>query len=268
MNHLKHYSPTLLGRNYVLPQATGLKGLYLDWFGVPDVRLQLSTLYLYQTLSELQFGSLLDVGCGSGVMTNLIASVYPHCPILGIDRDEDGIEYAKGQAAQNGLRQTRFQALDIESDFPKGKYDAITCMAVLQFIRDTQALLKKFYDALTVGGHLVIQVPVVNDLRFLMRLPKAQNRMPDFHEAREAFTEAEIRSLLVQNGFEITQIRQIIKGPTVMAKELFYLLLSAHPKAPFLLCPILNRITALDEMHSGEGQGLLVVARKPDLGST
>jgi 2-polyprenyl-3-methyl-5-hydroxy-6-metoxy-1,4-benzoquinol methylase len=267
MEHLKPYSPILLGRNYVLPRAGGLKGLYLDWFGVPDVRLQLSALYLYQTLSQLQFGSLLDVGCGNGMMTNLIASVYPHCAVLGVDRDEKSIAYAKRLAAQNDCRQTRFQTLDVENCFPEGKYDAITCMAVLQFIDDPQALLKKIHDGLTAGGHLVMQVPVVNDLRFLMRLPQAQNRLPEFSETRAAFRQEEIAGLLTQSGFEVIKIHQVIKGITVLAKELFYLLLSVHPKAPFLLCPLLNRITAIDDLRYGAGQGLVIIAGKSKSGT-
>jgi hypothetical protein len=95
-----------------------------------------------------------------------------------------------------------------------------------------------------------------------MRLPKAHHRMPEFHESRGAFTREEITALLRQSGFEVIQIHHVIKGLTVLAKELFYLFLSVHPKAPFLLCPLLNRMTAIDEMQAGEGQGLIIVARK------
>jgi 2-polyprenyl-3-methyl-5-hydroxy-6-metoxy-1,4-benzoquinol methylase len=262
VNQPAPFRPALLGRDFVLPRAGGLKGLYLDCFGVPDVRLQLSALYLYQTLSKTPFHSLLDVGCGNGCMTTLMAKAFPQSAILGIDRDTEGVAYGERLAAQNHCDKARFQALDIESDFPAGQFDVITCMAVLQFIEDTPALLKKFSAALQPGGRLLMQVPLVNDLGYLMKLSGASRRMPVFHEARAAFTEAEITDGLAQSGLEVIEFRPIIKGLTILAKELFYLSLSLHAKAPVLFCPLLNRLTAFDAKRSGAGQGAFIIAKK------
>ncbi|MBI3650466.1 MAG: class I SAM-dependent methyltransferase [Acidobacteria bacterium] len=258
----RHYRPGLLGRDYVIPQAQGLKGCYLDWFGMPDVRLQVTALYLYQALLDFPFNSLLDVGCGTGTLTNLLAAVHHNSSILGIDRDEQAIAYAKKLADQNHLSNARFQMQDLESEFPAGAYDIITCMAVLQFIHDPEALFQNIYRALSKDGYLMMQVPRLSKTAYLMKSSKAVKRLPEFHEARGAFGDDEIIALLTQSGFEIVRMQPIIKSASILAKEVFYLLLSIHPKLIFVLCPLLNRLTAFDERYAGEGQGLFIIAQK------
>lgn len=275
----RRYRPGLLGRDYVLPRAAGLKGVYLDCFGLPDVRLQLSSLYLYETLSLLRFQTLLDIGCGSGNMTNLLAAAHPQSRFFGIDRDAQGIDYARRIAEQNGLQNVQFQATDAEQGvpeftdpnnpipggrFPESGFDVITCIGVLQFIEDIGGLLADCYRQLARAGWLILQLPRVNQAAYLMRLGAARQRLPDFHEARGAFGEAETRRLLADGGFEIVEMRQVIKSAAIVAKEIFYYLSAASPRLMLLSCPLLNRITMYDELYAGEGQGLWVIARKMD----
>src|SRR5215510_1909697 len=88
---LRSYRPGMLGGDFVLPRAAGLKRLYLSSFGLPDVRLQLTSRYLLEGISPLSFRSMLDVGCGSGLLTALIAKRHTDSLIIGVDRDGDGI---------------------------------------------------------------------------------------------------------------------------------------------------------------------------------
>jgi 2-polyprenyl-3-methyl-5-hydroxy-6-metoxy-1,4-benzoquinol methylase len=259
---MKSYKPGLMGSSFVLPQADGLKGLYLRLIGVPDVRVQLTAAYLFDALSRLPFKSMLDVGCGNGMLTCLAALRYPDASILSIDQDEASISFAIRLAAQNDLDNVRFQLMDAEHEYFRVQIDLITCFGVLQFIRDIPTLLRNFQDMLAPGGHLVLQLPLANKAEFLMKLAFARKRLPNFHEVRRGFTETEITKLLTEAGFEILQLQQIIKGPSIFAKEVFYLLLSLHQKATFILCPLLNWITVFDGKYFGPGQGLFVIARK------
>jgi 2-polyprenyl-3-methyl-5-hydroxy-6-metoxy-1,4-benzoquinol methylase len=256
------YKPGQLGEDFVLPRPNGLKGLYLRWFGVPDVRVHLTASYLLKTLSELPFKSVLDVGCGNGMLTCLIASQYSGCAIVGIDRDEESVDFASRLAEQNALQNVRFQPGNFESDQLTGAYDIITCLAVLQFIHDIPALLGRSNYLLTPGGHLLLQIPSAVPSKLLMKASLLRRRLPEFGEARGAFTESEIRALLTDAGFEVVQVRSIIKGPAILVKELFYIFLSLHSRIAFAFCPLLNWITAHDSRFSGHGMGWFVVAKK------
>lgn len=262
MERVKQYTPGLLGRDFVLPRANGLKALYLRWFGVPDVRVHLTASYLMQTLTGLSFKSVLDVGCGNGMLTCLIASQYSGCAIVGVDRNQESVHFASRLAEQNTLNNVRFESGDSEDDRFTGQYDIITCLAVLQFIHDIPELLCRFKHLLAPDGHLLLQLPSAGTPQLLMKASALRKRLPEFREARGAFSESEVRALLTDAGFDIVQLRSIIKGPAILVKELFYILSSLHTRISFAFCPLLNWITVNDNRFPGSGNGMFIVARK------
>src|SRR5262249_49235059 len=159
------------------------------------------------------------------------------------------------------LQNVRYECLDVERDSVNGSFDLIVSMAVFQFISDIEALLRKLWGALEPSGKLILQLPTEGKA-MLMRLPFMKRSLPDFKEARGAFTESEIRTSLAGAGFEVESIKPIIKGPTILAKELFYFCSSIHPSAAFAVCPLLNWVTVCDKHFRGHGQGLFVISRK------
>jgi SAM-dependent methyltransferase len=57
-------------------------------------------------------GRLLDVGCGPGSLTLVVADLFEE--VLGIDADHDMIETARQQAARAGVRNARWQVMKAE----------------------------------------------------------------------------------------------------------------------------------------------------------
>jgi len=259
---MAHYFPGELGRQFVLPPASGLKGVYLSLFGIPDVRGQVTALYLSDALARIPFQSVLDVGCGNGMLTCLMGKKYPQREFLGIDLDKGGVDFASRLSEQNALSRVRFRACNIEDQEVSGAYDLITCFAVFQFIRDIPALLQKFNMLLADNGHLLLQLPCAETKNYLGKTALAQKRMPDFREARGGFTQEEIAELLHKEGFELVECRAIIKGPSIWVKELFYFWLTKHPKIVFALSPLFNWVTVYDDKYWGKGNGLFVIAKK------
>jgi len=82
--------------------AVGLEAIVVDpgrAFGTgahPTTRLSL------ELLQRLPPGSLLDVGCGSGVLS-IAAAKLGFAPVLGIDRDEAAVEATRANARVNGV---------------------------------------------------------------------------------------------------------------------------------------------------------------------
>ena len=77
----------------------------------PTTRL---TLELLQTLEP---GSLLDVGCGSGVLS-IAAAKLGFAPVLGIDLDDAAVEAAHANAAANGVGIEARRADALADDLP------------------------------------------------------------------------------------------------------------------------------------------------------
>ena len=73
-----------------------------------------TTRLCLELVSELEPGSLLDVGCGSGVIA-IAAAKLGFAPVVGLDRDPHAIEAARANAAANGF-ELDFRRVDARLD--------------------------------------------------------------------------------------------------------------------------------------------------------
>jgi SAM-dependent methyltransferase len=104
--------------------------------------------------------SCLDVGCGPGETTRLLAQrVGPAGRVLGIDLDAS----VGGQAVEmlhgSGYRQCAFHAHDLTADepVPGGPFDLVYARLVLIHLPDRAAALARLWEAVAPGGYLVVQ---------------------------------------------------------------------------------------------------------------
>lgn len=82
-------------------------------------------------------GSVLDVGCGIGVLTTFYAQEFPQCSFVGVDRSPASITVAQEKAVALGLTNVRFDCLDVDRASPSGSFDRlIATQALLQTERD------------------------------------------------------------------------------------------------------------------------------------
>jgi trans-aconitate 2-methyltransferase len=94
-----------------------------------------------------------DVGCGPGNLTGLLASRWPQAVIEGIDSSPEMI------AAAAHVRGVSFSVGDAADWQPTGDVDVVVSNAALQWIPRHQELMAKWASALPRGGWLAVQVP-------------------------------------------------------------------------------------------------------------
>jgi trans-aconitate 2-methyltransferase len=98
--------------------------------------------------------TVLDAGCGSGNVTQLLLDRLPRGHVVAVDSSESMVEHARG--ALDPARATVFQAdlAELELDEP---VDAAFSNAVFHWIPDHDALFAHLHAALRPGGALVAQ---------------------------------------------------------------------------------------------------------------
>ncbi len=95
-----------------------------------------------------------DLGCGPGNSTEVLAQRYPQALVTGLDSDQDMIDAARKRSPQ-----TTFELADIEKWTPATKCDVILANASLQWLPAHQTLYPRLVDCLAPGGTLAIQTP-------------------------------------------------------------------------------------------------------------
>lgn len=99
---------------------------------------------------------ILDVGCGPGNSTNVLAQRFSKAYILGIDNSSNMVETAK----------KKYPALDFmlydagkDLDTLEHDFDIVFSNACIQWIPNHHQLLKKMMERLKSGGILAVQIP-------------------------------------------------------------------------------------------------------------
>lgn len=77
--------------------------------------------------------SIIDLGCGSGLITNIIASKYKKSKITAVDFC-DSIKYARRFSKDNNIQNISYIKKDILKLSESKKYDVVMCVGVLHHI--------------------------------------------------------------------------------------------------------------------------------------
>jgi ubiquinone/menaquinone biosynthesis C-methylase UbiE len=102
----------------------------------------------------------LDAGCGPGeTMRQLAHRVGPSGRVVGIDVDADLGDHAVSLLQADGHLQCRFLRHDVTDDapIPGAPYDLVYARLLLFHLPQRVAVLRRLWQAVRPGGHLVVQ---------------------------------------------------------------------------------------------------------------
>lgn len=106
---------------------------------------------------EINPQSIIDIGCGPGNSTAVLAEKFPNAKILGIDNSENMIISAK-----KNYPNIEFMLCDAENGFAdiERKFDVVFSNACIQWIPNHKKLLNNMMSLLNKDGILAIQTPM------------------------------------------------------------------------------------------------------------
>lgn len=97
---------------------------------------------------------VVDLGCGPGNSTELLADRFPQAEVVGIDNSPAMLE-----SARQRLPGVRFELADIGGWRPSQAPDLIYANAALQWVPGHEALFPRLLSLLAPGGVLAVQMP-------------------------------------------------------------------------------------------------------------
>lgn len=152
-----------------------------------------TTTTAVQLLDKLPGRRWLDVGCGDGTLMGFAEECGYET--FGIDIRADAVQMLS--AAGCNVERMDF------AEFPEGKpYEVVSMRDVIEHIPFPVAVIEKAYRLTAPGGLLVISTPSLDALAWKLPRPNGENPYWSELEHCHMFTADELRSVLLNAGFE------------------------------------------------------------------
>ena len=136
-----------------------------------------TTRLVVELLLELERGSLLDLGCGSGVLS-IVAAKLGFAPVVALDSDGNAVAATRANAAANGVGVDASLADVLEAELPSAD------LALANITRPTlEALAPRLRARRLIGsGYLPTDEPELGGFRHVRRIT-ADSWAADLYEA-------------------------------------------------------------------------------------
>lgn len=176
-------------------------GIYLN----DDETLEVSTHRKYQfawdSLNLRPDMQLLEIGCGWGGMTKFCASRGVKVTAITLSRDQ--LEYTRGVIDENHLDATA-DYHDFFTFNPGRRFDAISCMGVIEDLSDYPRVMKRFAELLVPGGRAYLdfaagKVPFGTSSFVTKHIWPGTFRMVYMPQLMEAIDRSQIQLVAVYN---------------------------------------------------------------------
>lgn len=148
----------------------------------------------------------LDIGCGPGNSTQVVANFFAYTHLTGIDSSAAMIE-----AARKNHPNLNFMQYDVSGPLEGlgGGYGLLFSNACLQWVPDHPSLLPKLMGLLCPGGLLAVQIPVNfkepihQIIQRTVELPEWRDRIP-YHRSFYTLRQEEYFDLLADISADFT----------------------------------------------------------------
>lgn len=137
---------------------------------------------------------ILDFGCGSGWLSNILATFGP---TLGVDLSPEAISRASERYPG-----VEYEAVDIFNwDYPADAFDVVVSQEVLEHVEEQARYIDIAHELLRMGGYLILTTP---NAESMLAMPETKRKEWSNQPLENWVTRRELRELL---GRKFTNIR-------------------------------------------------------------
>ncbi len=164
---------------------------------------------------------VLDVGCGTGLLTTRIRHELPRSRVVGCDFSAGMLERARRHSRR--VRWVQANALGLP--FGDGSFDALVSTESFHWFPDQAAALAEFFRVLAPGGHLLVALASAR-VGWLSEVTRVGSRW--MGEPLYWPTRRRLCAILERAGFALEEQQRIFRLPAPVAFPT-YLSIAARP---------------------------------------
>ena len=167
-----HKTPTLDPEEIARFETTAeqwwdAEGPYRALHDINPKRLQ----YIDERVGGLAGQSVLDVGCGGGLLSEGMA--IRGAKTLGIDMSPTAIAVAKAHAQHQATADLEYQNVSLEQ-LSEQPFDVITCLEMLEHVPTPELIIARIAQQLKPGGHFIASTINRNIISYLGAIVAAE----------------------------------------------------------------------------------------------
>lgn len=157
--------------------------------------------------------SILDIGCGDGKITALLAQKTPRGSVLGVDISPSMIEFASIQYPEEEFPNLSFKTEDAANLSFENRFDTVVSFSALHWVLNQEKALEGIYQALVPGGTICMHIygkgcmNVTDIAHEAVQSEKWSSYFPDYTQSRVFFSLEEYQKLVENAGFEEVQTK-------------------------------------------------------------
>jgi len=161
--------------------------------------------------------SILDVGCGVGILTTFYARQYPKKTFVGIDRSPASIARAQEQAKAIGLTNVQFECLDLDRETPPGPFEVILATHVLVQAEQDSGIPSRSWKTFERAGEIQQQADFERRTGIGARLDRlcalltGEGRMIVFEKTRQLARRVPLQRALAARGLGLIKQPELIR---------------------------------------------------------
>lgn len=167
--------------------------------------------WIDQHVQGLSGKTVLDVGCGGGILSESMAQRGAH--VTGIDLGERALGVARlHQLEMAGNLTLDYRLISVEelAALTPAHYDVITCMEMLEHVPDPASIIRACTRLLKPGGQLFLSTISRNPKAYLFAVIGAEYLLKllprGTHEYARFLRPSELTRLCRQNGLNVDEI--------------------------------------------------------------
>jgi len=160
--------------------------------------------------------TVLDVGCGGGILAESIAK--KGAKVTGIDLSEKALKVADLHSLESGV-DVRYELIAAEelASREAGHYDVVTCMEMLEHVPDPAAIVQACATLVKPGGHVFFSTLNRNPKSYLFAIIGAEyilRLLPrGTHDYMKFITPAELSQYIRRAGLEVDALKGMTYNP-------------------------------------------------------